>query len=295
MAAAPQHVGRAEHDRLSCRSRLARHRHDLRELRDQRPQAAVEAAVFQRLLVMGEPDDARRFRRRRDPPHGRRHFGRSLPHVLQKVEKGVVRESGALGIFPDFLSVAALFVDLLEMVVEGEQIDFPRRHPGAELVHGAQIVCLDAQMQAGVHDQLALQRLQRRHQRHQRAAPPQPRLPRPGDGVVRRGDAVGGHLPVGVQQRHIEREMHARTRHDLALEGVAVDVHHARQDQKPGRIQDFPGACRVHDAPVGDGEVAPLEAAIRRQDLPSGDRQQAPAASLNRARAWMRSSTDSTR
>ena len=156
---------------------------------------------------MGEPDDARRFRRRRDPPHGRRHLGRALSHLLQQGEKGIVREPGALGVFPDLLGVAALLVDLLEMVVEGEQIDLPRSHPGAELVHGVQIVGLDAQVQAGIDDQPAFQRLQRRHQGDQRAAPAQARLPGPGDRVIGRGDAVGGHLPVGVEQRHIEREM----------------------------------------------------------------------------------------
>ena len=114
--------------------------------------------------------------------------------------------------------------------------------------------------------------------------------------MVGRGDAVGGHLPVGVQQRHVEREMDARARHDLAFEGVAVDVHDSRQDQQPGGVQNLSARAAVgNDPPVGDGEVAPLEAAFRRQDLSAGDRQQAPAASLKRPRAWMRSSTDSTR
>ena len=296
MAAAPQHIRRPEHDVLPCRSRLARHRHNLRKLGNQRAQAAIKAPVFERLLVMGEPDDARCFRRHRDPPHGRRHLGRSLSHLLQKVKKGVVREPRPLGIFPDLFAVAALLVDLLEMVVECEEIDFPRSHPVAKLVHRTQIVGLDAQMQARVHDEAAFQRLQRIHQRHQRAAPAQSRLPRPCDRVVSRGDAVGGHLSVGVQQRHVEREMDARARHDLAFEGVTVDIHDSRQDQKPGGVENLAStAAAGRNAPVGDGKIAPLEAAFRRQDLSAGDRQQAPAASLKRASAWMRSSTDSTR
>ena len=90
--------------------------------------------------------------------------------------------------------------------------------------------------------------------------------------------------------------MDARTRHDLALEGIAVDIHDTRQDQQPGGVQHLaPAAPGGRDAPVGDGKVAPFEAAFRRQNLSAGDRQQTPAASLKRARAWMRSSTDSTR
>ena len=89
--------------------------------------------------------------------------------------------------------------------------------------------------------------------------------------------------------------MDARTRHDLALEGIAVDIHDAGQHQQPGGIQHLAAAGSGRDAPVGNGKVAPLEAAFRRQNPSAGDRQQAPAASLKRARAWMRSSTDSTR
>ena len=49
--------------------------------------------------------------------------------------------------------------------------------------------------------------------------------------MERSGDTGRQQLGVGVGEGDFERKCHARPRHDLALEGVAVDVDDARQDQ----------------------------------------------------------------
>jgi len=64
----------------------------------------------------------------------------------------------------------------------------------------------------------------------------QARLPRPGQRVERRGDAVCDKLPVGLEQRDVVGEIDARPRHRLALERVAVDIDDARQQQQAARI-----------------------------------------------------------
>jgi hypothetical protein len=42
-------------------------------------------------------------------------------------------------------------------------------------------------------------------------------------------DAVGQHLPVGIDERDVEVEADARPRHHLPLEGIAMNVDDARQ------------------------------------------------------------------
>jgi hypothetical protein len=44
-----------------------------------------------------------------------------------------------------------------------------------------------------------------------------------------RRDAVGEHLPVAVEERNVQVEANSGPRHHLPLEGVAMNVHDARQ------------------------------------------------------------------
>jgi hypothetical protein len=44
-----------------------------------------------------------------------------------------------------------------------------------------------------------------------------------------RGDTIGNRLPVAVDKGDINREIDTGARHHLALEGVAVHIHDARQ------------------------------------------------------------------
>src|SRR5690349_1085176 len=51
-----------------------------------------------------------------------------------------------------------------------------------------------------------------------------------------RGDAVADRLAVAVDERDVDREIHAGARHHLPLEGVAMDVDDARQHQQAARV-----------------------------------------------------------
>jgi hypothetical protein len=49
-------------------------------------------------------------------------------------------------------------------------------------------------------------------------------------------------LAIGVEHRHVERKAHARPRHDLALEGIAMEVDDARQHHATRGVQLGAGA-----------------------------------------------------
>ena len=72
-----------------------------------------------------------------------------------------------------------------------------------------------------------------------------------------RRNAVGDDLTVGIDQRQIDRKIHARARHHLALESVAVHVDNARQqDQVFGvermrRAAPTYGSRLTHKGPLG--------------------------------------------
>jgi hypothetical protein len=62
----------------------------------------------------------------------------------------------------------------------------------------------------------------------------QARLPGQGQRVIGGGDAVRRKLPVGFQQRGLLCRHHdAGARHDLALEGIAMDVDEGRGQKAP--------------------------------------------------------------
>ncbi|MCW2239972.1 hypothetical protein [Azospirillum canadense] len=92
--------------------------------------------------------------------------------------------------------------------------------------------------------------------------------------MQRRGDAVGDQLAVGVQQRDVGREMHARAWHQLPFEGVAVQVNDARQQEQPAGLDHAAGwrvVADLNDAAVGDGDPGLDEDAVRRQDACAAD------------------------
>ena len=49
-------------------------------------------------------------------------------------------------------------------------------------------------------------------------------------------DPVADRLPVAVDQRHIDRKIDAGARHHLPLEGVAMQIDNARQNQQAAGI-----------------------------------------------------------
>jgi hypothetical protein len=51
-----------------------------------------------------------------------------------------------------------------------------------------------------------------------------------------RGDTIGNRLPVAVDQGDINREIDTGARHHLALEGVAVHIHDARQRDQAAAV-----------------------------------------------------------
>ena len=50
------------------------------------------------------------------------------------------------------------------------------------------------------------------------------------------GDAVGQQLAIGVQQRQLIGKAHAGPRHQLPLEGIAVQIDHAGKNQQARRV-----------------------------------------------------------
>ena len=81
-----------------------------------------------------------------------------------------------------------------------------------------------------------------------------------------RGDAAGKQLPVGVRERHRQREVDARARHDVAFEAVAVIVDDTRQHEAAGDIEAGPGAGgEAGDHAVVDMDIGRLEATVGHQ------------------------------
>ena len=72
------------------------------------------------------------------------------------------------------------------------------------------------------------------------------------------GDAVRDQLPVGVDQRHVDRKVDTGPGHHLPLERIAVQVDDARQHEKVGCVDAERGSARrtadVDDLAVGDSE-----------------------------------------
>ncbi|EWS63936.1 hypothetical protein Y695_02828 [Hydrogenophaga sp. T4] len=122
--------------------------------------------------------------------------------------------------------------DVGGVVVEGEQGNAPLGQPVQHLVFTVQVEGFVAQVQARVAREVVFGGVHRRHQADQCVTAAQAGLPGEGDAVKGGGNAVGHQLPVGLGQGQLQVEMHARAGHDLALEGVTMQVddagHHAQ-------------------------------------------------------------------
>jgi len=92
-------------------------------------------------------------------------------------------------------------------------------------------------------------------------------LPGQRHAVIGGGDAIGEELPVRLQQGRHRREMHARPRHELALESVAMKVDDARQHEIAAGIDRRSGGLRRdrRDAAVRDADAAGPDGAVRMQ------------------------------
>jgi hypothetical protein len=157
---------------------------------------------------------------------------------------------------------------VLDVVVEREQVDLAGFDPALDLVDGVQIEGLLPEVQARVAGELALQRVQRAEEGERRVATPQARLPRAGERVEGRGDAVRDELAVGVAKRDAWIEADPRARHELPFEGIAVQIDEARQDQEAIRAQRDGVAHRLAEAldSLGPGdEIGQLDRAVGQQ------------------------------
>lgn len=128
----------------------------------------------------------------------------------------------------------------VHVVVEGEQVDAALSEPLADLGFGVEIVGLVAQVKAGVGGELRALPFDRLHQAARIAGAAQARLPRTGRGVKNRGDAVADRLAVAVGERDVDREIDPGARHHLSLEGIAMQIDDARQDQQIARLDRQP-------------------------------------------------------
>jgi hypothetical protein len=155
-------------------------------------------------------------------------------HPVHHRDELVARQSGA-GDHRRELLCAASGGDR-HMIVEGDRVDAARLEPFEHRGLGVEIVGLVPQVKPGVSGEPRPQLLECPQDGVRILRPAQARLPRPGDAVKHRGDAVGDRLPVAVAERDVERKTDARPRHHLPLEGVAVNVDDPGQDQQPRRV-----------------------------------------------------------
>jgi hypothetical protein len=73
-----------------------------------------------------------------------------------------------------------------------------------------------------------------------------PRLPAQRQGVVGSRYPIGGKLTVCVEQRRSDREHRPRPRHDLPLEGIAMNVYESRSEEIAASIHNVRSvACTV--------------------------------------------------
>ena len=98
-------------------------------------------------------------------------------------------------------------------------------------------------------------------------------LPRPGHGVERGGDAVGGQLAIGIQQRHLGGHAHAGPGHELTLERVAMQIDDAGQDEQPAGVPNATARRRRRDPFAVDGQGNAIFQPEGRQDAPADDGQ----------------------
>ncbi len=237
-----QHVGRAEDDVAAHVQPGAGGPAIDRELGHAAPQVPVAPAHFRGLVIVGQGGHAQGVGRARQPLHHRPHLRLPRRGPLQQEQEVLEGHAGPVGVGAELLRRRQALGEMGQMVVEGQQPDPALHQPGPHVGGAVHVVGFVAQVHPGVAQQPGAQPLQRVQHLDHRVAPPQARLPRVGDAVEGGGDAVGHHLAVGVQQAHVHRQPDSRPRHDLALEGVAVQVDDAGQDQAAVRI---PGGVRL--------------------------------------------------
>ncbi len=131
-------------------------------------------------------------------------------------------------------------------------------------------------MQPGVDDEVRLEALQRRHEGPEGVGAAQPRLPGERDAVIGGGDAVAEELPVRLQERDVVGKVHARPRHQLPLERVAMNIDDAGQHEGPACVHAVPrgggGGAHMGDPAVVDRDRG-LDQAVRRQNAAVFDNQ----------------------
>src|SRR5262245_40365056 len=112
-------------------------------------------------------------------------------------------------------------------------------------------------MDARVGQKMRPQPLSCRQDRMHALPRPQSRLPGPGDSMKSGGDAIANKLAVGLHERHVVVEGHARPRHELPLEGIAMNVDQAGQDEHTAGIDPPPWRCLSGDSiPVNEDRLA---------------------------------------
>ncbi len=167
----------------------------------------------------GEPPD-----RRRDLPAARADTGD------EGAERRLVKP-GAPEIDADPVGVD-LAGDLRGVLVEGEEVDPALGEPSLDLVDHIEIEGLEAQVQPRIAAEMRARGGKRRQKVARCLGAAQSRLPGQGQTVIGGGDAVGEQLPVSLDEGRDGGKMHAGARHELALEGVAVKIDDAGQDEK---------------------------------------------------------------
>ena len=123
------------------------------------------------------------------------------------------------------------------MIIEGEQCDAACSDPGRNLGLGFEVEGFIAQMQARIAGKPRPQPFQCIHQGAKCVASAKPRFPGICHGMESGGDAVGDELSVGVGQRDVDAKADAGSRHDLTLEGIAVEIHDARKEKQIPRAR----------------------------------------------------------
>ncbi|MDT4842224.1 hypothetical protein FQZ97_761150 [compost metagenome] len=247
VAAAAHHIGRTKHHVVAQGARHTGGFAVLGELRDAAGQALVPVSDVGGRVVVRGLRHARGHRRCRQALDGRRHLAGARCHTVGQLPQCIGTQAGALQHRHGLQRLVQLFHDVGRVVVEGQQRHPALRQPAQGVGLAVEVEGLLAQMQARVAGQMRLRRLQRLHQRHQAVAAAQAGLPRMGHAMEGGGNAVGHELPVGVGQGHAHVEVHAGTGHELALEGVAMQIDHARQHQTPTGFQH-----RVTPRAIGD-------------------------------------------
>jgi hypothetical protein len=197
------------------------------------------------------------------PRYGGRHRVEAGTSLLKQGDEACLVEPGAAEIGAE-LAAPDVAGGVASVVVEGQQVDPAGLNPAHDLLDGIEIEAFEAQMQRSVGTEPRSRCAQRREEFPRRLNAGQAGLPGQGQDVIGRGDAIGQQLPIRLQQRRHRREMHARPRHELALEGVAMKVDDARQNEIAAGIDRHSGhLCRdCCDSAIHDRDAAGPDAAV---------------------------------